>query len=236
MERGYIYLWRCIRDNHFWADKPFDRARAWIDLLMMANHKDGTIRQRGITVPIKRGQVGTSEVSLADKWGWSRGKVRRFLKDLSTTRQIEQQNNNVSSLITIVNYSMYQFNGTASDTANDTADGQQTDSKRTANSTGRINGNNGNKKHKGFTPPTLEEVQAYCAERKNSVDPRNFFDHYETRGWIPKGYKTQMKCWKSAVRTWENNRNKQQETTQPPPQLSLIPDAHRKAFERLHND
>lgn len=57
--------------------------------------------------------------------------------------------------------------------------------------------------HTKFTKPTVEEIKAYCDERKNGVDPQGFFDHYEARGWIPKGYTQQMKDWKAAVRTWE---------------------------------
>ena len=93
---------------------------------MMANHTDGIIRSRGISVPVSRGQVGTSEVVMADKWGWSRGKVRRFLAELRKQGQIVQQNSNVNSLITITNYDLYQMVSTADDTANSTADGQQT--------------------------------------------------------------------------------------------------------------
>jgi len=130
MKRGYIILWRCIRDNHFWQDKPFDRCRAWIDLLMMANHTDGVIRSRGISIPVLRGQVGTSEMVMADKWGWSRGKVRRLLKELREKGQIVQQNNNVSSLITITNYDLYQFDSTADSTANGHQTVQQTDTKQ----------------------------------------------------------------------------------------------------------
>lgn len=56
-----------------------------------------------------------------------------------------------------------------------------------------------------FVPPTVEEIQAYCLDRKNSIDPQQFHDHYATRGWIPKGYTRQMKDWRAAVRTWEKN-------------------------------
>ena len=58
-------------------------------------------------------------------------------------------------------------------------------------------------KRKRFTPPTLEEVRAYCEERGNSVDPRRFLDYYESKGWVVG--KAKMKDWKAAVRTWENN-------------------------------
>ena len=57
----------------------------------------------------------------------------------------------------------------------------------------------------GFKPPTLEEVQAYCAERGNLVDAQSFVDFYESKGWYVG--KNKMKDWKAAVRTWER-RNK----------------------------
>ena len=54
-----------------------------------------------------------------------------------------------------------------------------------------------------FTQPTLEEVQAYCVERGNCVDPQRFVDYYSSNGW--KVGKNPMKDWKAAVRTWERN-------------------------------
>ena len=48
-------------------------------------------------------------------------------------------------------------------------------------------------------------VSEYCNERKNGIDPQYFIDHYEARGWIPKGYKTKMKDWQATIRTWEKN-------------------------------
>lgn len=56
-------------------------------------------------------------------------------------------------------------------------------------------------KVKVFDPPTLEDVKAYCIERKNSVDPEEFIDHYVSNGWLVG--KNMMKDWKAAVRTWE---------------------------------
>jgi hypothetical protein len=57
-------------------------------------------------------------------------------------------------------------------------------------------------KRKRFTPPTLEEVQAYVKERKSTVDPQRFFEYYETGGW--KDSKGQsVKNWKQKLITWE---------------------------------
>ena len=54
-----------------------------------------------------------------------------------------------------------------------------------------------------FVKPTIEEVQAYCRERGNSVDANRFVDYYEANGW--KVGKNPMKDWKAAIRTWEKN-------------------------------
>ena len=58
-------------------------------------------------------------------------------------------------------------------------------------------------KTKRFKPPSVEEVQAYCKERKNNVDAQRFVDFYEAKGWMLG--KNKMKDWKAAVRTWERN-------------------------------
>lgn len=55
-----------------------------------------------------------------------------------------------------------------------------------------------------FTPPTIEEVRAYCNERNNSVDPETFINFYESKGWFVG--KNKMKDWRACVRTWEKNR------------------------------
>lgn len=54
-----------------------------------------------------------------------------------------------------------------------------------------------------FRAPSLEEVQDYCAERRNGIDARRFIDYYESIGW--KVGKNPMKDWKAAIRGWERN-------------------------------
>lgn len=76
------------------------------------------------------------------------------------------------------------------------------------------NGNNnidiasaGNKQKKRFIPPTVEEVRQYCQERNNGIDPEQFVDYYQARGWFLKPGQ-QVKDWKACVRTWESNNRK----------------------------
>ena len=58
-------------------------------------------------------------------------------------------------------------------------------------------------KRKRFTPPTLDEVTAYCEERKNGINAQKFIDYYTANGW--KVGRTKMQDWQAAVRTWERN-------------------------------
>lgn len=62
-------------------------------------------------------------------------------------------------------------------------------------------------KRKRFTPPTLEEIQAYCRERKNNVDAQKFYDYFTEANWYDsKGNK--VKSWKQKIITWEGYSNR----------------------------
>ena len=52
-----------------------------------------------------------------------------------------------------------------------------------------------------FQKPSLDEIRQYCISRGNNVDPEQFFNFYESKGWIIG--KSPMKDWRAAVRTWE---------------------------------
>lgn len=57
-----------------------------------------------------------------------------------------------------------------------------------------------------FTPPTAEEVEAYCNENGFWVDAEHFIDHYSANGWMVG--KSKMKDWRATVRNW--NRREQE--------------------------
>lgn len=57
--------------------------------------------------------------------------------------------------------------------------------------------------HGTFTKPSLNDLKAYCLERRNDVDPEKFLAHYESNGW--KVGRNSMRDWKAAVRTWEKS-------------------------------
>ena len=85
--KGYVKIWRSLQDSDFWLKEKFTRAQAWVDLIMLANHKQGFIRKRGIRINLRRGDVGYSVRELSNRWKWSRGKTLRFLSELCSENE-----------------------------------------------------------------------------------------------------------------------------------------------------
>lgn len=125
---GWVKLHRDIDEHWLWSDKPFTKGQAWIDLIIYARFSDEpkSIMIKGKLYEIKRGQQSRSEKTLADTWGWSRNKVRRFLSRLKTEHMVEQHSDNKTSIITILNYDKYQSAQISQGTANETALGTPT--------------------------------------------------------------------------------------------------------------
>jgi len=53
---------------------------------------------------------------------------------------------------------------------------------------------------KQFTPPTADDVRAYCEEQGITVDAERFIDYYAANGW--KVGSQGMKDWRATVRNW----------------------------------
>lgn len=53
-----------------------------------------------------------------------------------------------------------------------------------------------------FIPPTVEEVKAYCEQRKNNIDAEYFVAYYSSQNWI-KANGEPVHDWKQTVITWE---------------------------------
>lgn len=127
---NHFYVNRKLLDSERWLSEPFTRGQAWLDMFGLAQHTDSFFRIRGIRVSVKRGQLAYSQLSLAKRWNWSRNKVRRYLKELEKDGDIEQQNNEVTTVITIKNYDLWQGGDTTNETTNETTEGQQKDNRR----------------------------------------------------------------------------------------------------------
>lgn len=119
MGEGWIKLYRKINGCMFWGDKPFDRARAWIDLLLMANYEDNTFLFGNEIIEVKRGSFITSEHKLMARWGWSKTKVRSFLSVLEDAKMLIKKTDHKKTTLTLVNYGVYQDSQTTEEPVKD---------------------------------------------------------------------------------------------------------------------
>lgn len=105
---GWIKIDRNIQNHWLWKDKPFSKGQAWVDLILLANHQDGEFVSGSSKVEGKRGTVYRSVLFLADRWGWERKKVKRFLNVLEMDGMLTQNATTHGTTITLVNYGKYQ--------------------------------------------------------------------------------------------------------------------------------
>jgi len=208
MAEGWILLYRKIQDCDIWANnQPFDMRSAWIDLLLLANHRNTKTVFDYKSITIKRGQYLTSVRKLSERWSWSKNRTLKYLRMLEKLGMIERESNNQRTLITLVKYGDYQCDeDTGRYTDIDTTVDAVIDASmpQTNNVKNEKNVKNNKNNNRAFQKPTVDEVRAYCQERNNGIDPVQFVDYYESKGWMIG--KNKMKDWKAAVRTWENRR------------------------------
>jgi DNA-binding transcriptional regulator YhcF (GntR family) len=82
---------------------------------------------------------------------------------------------------------------------------------RTVNRTNIGETNNDEQTQKRFKKPSVADVLAYGSSlTPKFLKAQQFIDYYESKGWVVG--KAPMKCWKSAVRTWQA---REKQTTRP---------------------
>lgn len=116
MAEGWIKLHRAIQEHWLWDDEPFTRGQAFIDLLLMVNHKDKKIMFNGELIEVKKGSKITSLRQLSDRWKWSTNKVKKYLEQLQKDGMINYKSDNKKTLLTIENYGVYQGQGNTEET------------------------------------------------------------------------------------------------------------------------
>lgn len=105
---GWVQIHRQLLESDLWQCESFTRGQAWVDLILLANHKDSYFYKRGTKIDVKRGSLARSIKELSDRWSWSRVKVSKFLNDLEKEQQIVHQKNNVTTIIELLNYDNFQ--------------------------------------------------------------------------------------------------------------------------------
>ena len=104
--KGWICTDRALV-NH-WVFEDAMVFKIWMYLLFMANYEDKKIMFAGTLTTIKRGQYMTSVRKIARAVHSSEKKVRHTLEALKTDNMVVLEGRARGTLITIVNYGVYQ--------------------------------------------------------------------------------------------------------------------------------
>lgn len=130
--------------------------------------------------------------------------IRSAYEALTKATMITTAKTTRGLIITICNYDFYQ-NPTNYETHNE----NPTKTLRSQSTPHTIYKNVKNDKNeKKFIKPSVEEICAYCLERKNNIDAQYFYDKNESIGWVIGKNRTPMKDWRATIRTWERNNHK----------------------------
>lgn len=174
MVEGWLKLYRSIKGHWLWEDKPFSRGQAFIDLLLMVNHKDNKILFNGELIEVKRGSRITSLRQLSEGWGWSTSKTKKFLELLEKEKMITIKSDNKKTLVTIENYGLYQDVGNTEETEkkqeSNTEENQKKIKKNSKENQKKTNKND----KEGYKNEKNEEEGEECKENTPQLEPLSF--------------------------------------------------------------
>lgn len=121
-DTGWIKIFRSVTSHWLWPKKqPLTRLEAWMLILIETNYSDEVSLISGDFVKCKRGEKLYSLDTWADKFNWSKSRVRRFFKLLVDDSMIELIPCQGTTHLRVLNYETYQGERNASDTPSDTA-------------------------------------------------------------------------------------------------------------------
>ncbi|WP_179396335.1 DnaD domain protein [Lacticaseibacillus absianus] len=135
---GWIALQRKIQTSFVWAN-PYV-LKLWLLILFKAGFSENKFLFNGKEVRVDRGQFVTGRVALASEYNQgvtrehmlSPTSINRWLKKFRDLGMVDIQTNARYSVITVINYDLYQPGGQLVDTRR-TASGQQVDTIKNSN-------------------------------------------------------------------------------------------------------
>ena len=104
---GWIKLHRCLLHNPL-VMKDADYLAVWCYLLLKATHSDYSVMFGGKKIILRPGQYITGRKKLSSELHINESKIRRILNDYENDQQLNRQVTNKATLITIVNWELYQ--------------------------------------------------------------------------------------------------------------------------------
>ena len=210
---GWIKLNRSILTDETWLKKPFSEGQAMVDLMLMASYEEKDVVIHGETVHLMPGDVVRSQRQLAERWGWSRAKVRRFIsgpqKDHFSAHKKTGVHVDISTYSGNPRPTKRPFCGPQKDTykniknkETEEVDARAREEQARAEPNRPINVNTeADSSAPRPTPPTFKQIYSFCVEHGLQVDVQRFFDYYDSRGWKTATGKP-VTDWRQKLRDW----------------------------------
>lgn len=192
---GWIKLYRNIQEHWIWEEAQ--KLKWWLDILLLANHKERKIPLGNEIMQVERGAFHTSELKLAERWGVSKNTVRRFLEMLESDSMIELKKSKKGTTIKVSNYKDFQDFSDSKKTIKELQSDHDVNHEVTMNETDKepygdykVNTNNNDKNIKNDKegeegkenvtfPPTLSTHQILIKEQFGDVAYKTWFETTE---------------------------------------------------------
>jgi hypothetical protein len=203
--RGTIHVTKRVRNHPVWeSNEPYCRRAAWLDLILLANDKPRTVAIHGQAIELKRGQLVWSIRSLEKEWHKSSEWITSFLKFCADHAMIKvDTQKNRGTIITILNYDVY--NPLLPDTDSVSETGTKPDTDSVSETEWKVERGIGSRNKEGGSapPPTtdfaevpfqaevLQFAAAYPGDLSRGIPPR-----------ISEAWALDWFAWRSSARSW----------------------------------
>ena len=209
--KGYVKIYRDILNHWVYDDEIL--FRAWINLLLTANHSEKKVMFDGELITIHTGETLTSLRQLSEKWKCGLKKTRSIInileKEQMITRKSVKKGTQKGTLISIVNYGVYQDLGHTKETAEGTTEGT-TEGTQTINNKECVN--NVKERERVKNAPTLADIKEYCL-KNNKGAPELSMQKFYT--WLlTENGKRYISHWPERLEIWIAE-DKEREKMQP---------------------
>ena len=210
---SFIKLPRALHLSPAWRSMTGDQFKAFADLAFLAAFEDSVFQSQYGPIPLRQGQLFTTQKLLGDRWHMTRGKVRGLLDFLKSHNLISTNVATISgNQLTIV--TVNHLTSTPNQASNQ-VESRQIKEINTKNSSSKEDVVcTGKPRQKHFSPPSPAEVQAYLDSKgETRFTGQHFCDYYEANGWTV-GRNRPMVSWHGAVGTWIKHENDRQQKPQ----------------------
>jgi len=222
MDRGWVKLWRKTIDNEILQNPEL--LSFWIWCLLKAYHKEKTIFVGKQKVVIGKGCFLFGRRKAAIELNSTEQKIRTCLSSLESTNNITIKSTNKFSIISIINWDIYQSGEKVCNQQINQQDNQPATNNQPASNQQSTTINNIEnvenvkiedikpkkvRQKKDFVQPTLEEVVSYFLEKGYSGQVgKKAFEYYLTANWHDsKG--NPVRNWKQKmIAVWFKDENK----------------------------